>query len=158
MSSTGSARRSLDDVRVNVKTALAALWVALMFCYVYADILGFYRAENVEGVLAGRIGGVDITPALLVGSALLMAGPIAMTVLSLTLPARANRWLNLVAGVGYGVVLAATTLTGELSERTAYYLVIALAEAVLLVLIVVRAWRWPAHGDGDDAMRTSGHR
>jgi hypothetical protein len=76
---------------------------------------------------------------LLVESAPLMVGPIAMTVLSLTLPARVNRWLNLLVGVGYGAVLATATATGEISERTAYYLLIAFAEAVLLVLMVVRA-------------------
>ena len=28
----------LEDVKINVKIKLAALWVALMFLYIYADI------------------------------------------------------------------------------------------------------------------------
>jgi hypothetical protein len=48
MSSTRKIPTVLDDAKPNVKTTLAALWIALMFLYAYADILGFYRAENVQ--------------------------------------------------------------------------------------------------------------
>jgi len=68
VSSAGRTPVVLEDAKVNVKTTLSALWIALMFFYAYADILGFYRTENVEGVLAGELGGVEITPLLLVGS------------------------------------------------------------------------------------------
>jgi high-affinity Fe2+/Pb2+ permease len=67
-----------------------------------------------------------------------------MIVLSLTLRAKANRWVNLIVGVVYGVVLATTVVSGEISENTAYYLLIAAAEAAVLALILWRAWRWPA--------------
>jgi hypothetical protein len=117
-----------------------------MFLYAYADILGFYRAENVDGVLAGELGGMEVTPLLLVASAILMMVPIAMIVLSLTLRARANRWANLSVGVIYGVLLAFAT--GEISENTAYYVLIAAAEAVVLALIIWRAWRWPTEKGG----------
>ena len=143
MSSAGKTPSALEDPRPSAKTTLAVLWVALMFLYAYADILGFYRAENVEGVLAGELGGVEVTPVLLVGSAILMTVPIAMIVLSLTLRASPNRWLNLIVGVVYGVVLGVTVASGEVSENTAYYLLIAAAEAVVLALILWRAWRWP---------------
>lgn len=142
----GSAQKIpsvLDDARPNVKTTLASLWIALMFLYAYADILGFYRAENVQGVLEGELGGVEVTPVLLAGSAILMMVPIAMIVLSLSLRARADRWLNLVVGALYGVVLGVTVATGEFSGDTAYYLLIAAAEAAVLAVILWRAWRWP---------------
>ena len=143
MSPTDETPTALEDAKPNVKTTLAALWIALMFLYAYADILGFYRAENVEGVLAGELGGVEITPMLLVGSAILMMVPIAMIVQSLTLRATANRWANLIVGVVYAVVLGVTVATGEVSENTAYYVLIAAAEAAVIALILWRAWRWP---------------
>jgi hypothetical protein len=140
---------ALEDAKPNVKTTLAALWIALMFLYAYADILGFYRAENVNGVLAGELGGMEITPLLLVGSAILMMVPIAMIVLSLMLRATADRWTNLIVGVAYGMVLAVTVATGEISENTAYYVLIAAAEAVVLVLILWHAWRRPTYEGRD---------
>ena len=142
MSPTDETPTALEDAKPNVKTTLAALWIAPMFLYAYADILGFYRAENVEGVLAGELGGVEITPMLLVGSAILMMVPIAMIVQSLTLRATANRWANVIVGVVYAVVLGVTVATGEVSENTAYYVLIAAAEAAVIALILWRAWRW----------------
>jgi hypothetical protein len=34
----------LEDVKINVKFKLSALWVTLMFFYLYADILAFYQS------------------------------------------------------------------------------------------------------------------
>jgi hypothetical protein len=144
MSPTRKSPAVLEDARPGAKTILAALWTALMFLYAYGDILGFYRAENVEGVLAGELGGVEVTSLLLIGSAVLMIVPIAMIVLSLTLPARPNRWLNIIVGLVYSLVLGVTVASGEISERTAYYVLIAATEALVLILILWRAWRWPA--------------
>jgi hypothetical protein len=55
----------LREVQINVKTKLSALWVALMFCYTYADILGFYAPGNLEELLAGRIAGIQMTQGML---------------------------------------------------------------------------------------------
>ena len=49
---TKSGTKIFEDVKINVKIKLAALWVALMFLYVYADILGFYAAGHIEEVIA----------------------------------------------------------------------------------------------------------
>ena len=78
-----SARSSslLRDVKVDVKPKLSALWVALMFFYVYADILLFYRQGHVAGLIAGKAGGMDITPAFVLGSAIVMAIPSLMVFL-----------------------------------------------------------------------------
>ena len=34
--------RILEDVKINVKMKLSALWVTVMFCYLYADVKAFY--------------------------------------------------------------------------------------------------------------------
>jgi len=34
------AGRALDDIKIHVKVKLSALWAAVMFCYIYGDILG----------------------------------------------------------------------------------------------------------------------
>jgi len=38
----------LEDVKINVKIKLSALWVTVMLCYAYGDILGFMKI-NVVG-------------------------------------------------------------------------------------------------------------
>jgi hypothetical protein len=132
--------RVLQDVKIDVKLKLAALWIALMFCYTYADILGFYAPGNLEELLAGEIAGIKMTQGLLFGSAILMAIPTAMVFLSLALGARANRWANIVVGIIYLGVLASTLLTGR---TPAYYVFYVVGKAALIALIIWRAWKWP---------------
>ena len=137
---TNSKKAELEEPKINVKVKLSALWVVLMFCYTYADILGFYAPGNIEELISGEIAGIQMTQAMLFGSALLMAIPTVMVFLSLTLKAKANRLANIIVGIVYMGVLGSTFLTGR---NPAYYLFYATLKAMLIVLIVWHAWKWP---------------
>ena len=141
MTTAEKTRRVPQDVQVDVKIKLCALWAALMFCYTYADILGFYAPGNLEELLSGEIAGIQMTQGLLLSSAILMAVPTAMVVLSLALKARANRWANIVVGIVYLGVLASTLLSGR---NPAYYVFYVVGKAVLIAAIIWHAFRWPA--------------
>ena len=130
----------LDDVKVNVKIKLSALWIVLMFCYTYADILGFYAPWNLEELISGEIAGIKMTQSMLFGSAILMIIPSIMVFISLILKAKINRLVNLLAGIIFFIVLVSTLFTGR---NPAYYLLYAAVKAVLLILIVWLSWRWP---------------
>jgi hypothetical protein len=130
----------LEEVKINNKIKLSALWVVLMFCYTYADILGFYAPGNLEELISGEIAGIQMTQGLLLGSSVLMAIPSVMVFLSLTLKAKANRISNIIVGIVYLGVLGSTFLTGR---NPAYYMFYATLKAMLLVLIVWHAWKWP---------------
>jgi len=138
--------RQLEDMKINVKIKLSAFWITLMFLYTYADILGFYAPGNIKELLSGEIAGIQMTQDLLLGSAFLMAIPIVMVFLSLTLQAKANRLVNMIVGIVYIVVLGSTFLTGR---NPAYYILFALLIAVLLVLIVWHGWKWPNMDKGN---------
>ena len=140
MNSNTKSASPLEDVKINVKIKLSGLWVVLMFFYIYADILLFYRQGHIEGLIAGETGGMKITPAFVLGSAILMAIPSVMVFLSLALKAKVNRWANIGVGIVYVAVLGATLFMGEI---TADYLFYAVVEAVLIALIVWHAWKWP---------------
>ena len=111
-----------------------------MFLYTYADILGFYAPGNIEELISGEIAGIQMTQELLLGSTILMAIPSVMVFLSLALNAKANRLVNIIIGLVYIVVLVSTFLTGR---NPAYYILFAILKAVLLVLIIWQAWKWP---------------
>ena len=129
-----------QDVKIDTKIKLSALWVALMFCYTYADILGFYAPGNLEELISGEIAGIQMTQGMLFGSAVLMVVPSLMIFLSLVMSAKANRLVNLLAGIVYLIVLVSTFFTGR---NPAYYLFFAVVKAILLGLIVWFAWKWP---------------
>jgi len=132
--------RILEDVKIDVKIKISALWVTLMFFYIYADILGFYAPGNIEELLSGEIAGIKMTQGVLLGSTILMAIPSVMVFLSLILKAKANRLVNIIVGIVYIGVLAGTFMTGR---NPAYYIVYAIGKAVLISLIVWHAWKWP---------------
>jgi len=140
MNTNAKSPKILEDKKVNVKIKLSALWVALMFCYTYADILGFYAPGNLEELISGEIAGIQMTQGMLFGSAILMVIPSMMIFLALVLNAKANRLTNIFAGLVYLAVLVGTFFTGR---NPAYYLFYATVKAVLLALIVWLAWKWP---------------
>ena len=44
----------LEDVAVNVKFKLAALWTSFMFLYIYVDYFHLYMPGTLEDLLAGK--------------------------------------------------------------------------------------------------------
>ena len=65
MDSVKKDRTPLDDVKIHVKMKISALWVSVMFCYIYGDYFGLYRPGTVQGMLEGKMGGTrqQATPA-----------------------------------------------------------------------------------------------
>lgn len=140
MSTKKTSARKLVDLKINIKIKLSLLWVTLMLFYIYADILGFYSPGVIEKVVLGEIEGITISEGFLLGMAIWMAIPSVMVILSLTMKAKANRLLNIIAGFVSIFALAATFFVGEISARYTFQAVI---EAVLIASIVWNAWTWP---------------
>ena len=135
------APRELEDIKVHVKLKLAALWASVMFMYVYVDVLGFYRPGVIEDILAGFMWEFEITQTLLVGALALVTIPGLMVFLSLALPARANRWTNIVVAALY-VPVSIFNVIGE--AWVFYFWFAVIVEVVLLALVIRYAWTWPA--------------
>ena len=143
MSTPQPATTTLEDQPISVKAKLAAAWTSFMFLYVYVDILGFYKPGVVEDILIGKVWEFDVTPTWAISALTLLAIPIFMVVLSMTLPAPANRIANL-AVASVQVPFAAFNVVGEWGESWMYFYGLGVAlELVLLALIVRYAWTWP---------------
>jgi hypothetical protein len=138
----------LEDVKINVKVKLSALWAALMFLYTYGDIIGFYSPGNLEQLIAGEIEGIQVTEGLLIVNTITMAISSVMIFLSLVLRANANRWANLILGVFSVVVLVAATYAGGIDLRYAIQVGV---EGVLIALILWHAWKWPKQESAENA-------
>src|ERR671931_2657562 len=87
---------ALEHQPVSVRTKLAAAWTSFMFLYAYVDIIAFFKPGVIDDILAGKAWEFDVSQTLLTTFLALMAIPIFMVVLSMTLPARANRITNLI--------------------------------------------------------------
>ena len=131
--------RVLADEPINVKLKLAALWTSFMFLYVYVDVFGFYTPGIIEGILVGEVFTFQITPTFILVALVSVTIPGLMIFLSLALPARVNRWTNIVVAIVY-IPFTLFNLAGE-SWPHMYFG--ATVEVVLLALVLWYAWKWP---------------
>jgi hypothetical protein len=128
----------MEDVKIDVRIKLAALWIAAMFCYLYADVLGLFVPGILEELIAGEVGGMPVNDLFLYSSAFFMVPPIVMVFLPLTLKAKVNRLANIIVGLVYTLVALMTVYAAE----SPGYLVYGSLEAVLTALVVWYAWKW----------------
>ncbi|SQD97333.1 conserved membrane hypothetical protein [Parafrankia sp. Ea1.12] len=140
MMRTRQPTTTLEDQPIPVRAKLAAAWTSFMFLYAYVDILNFFTPGVIEDILDGKVFEFDLSQTFSTTALTLVAIPILMVVLSMTLPARATRITNLIVASLY-VPVTAFNAVGE-SWLYFYGLGIVL-ELILLALIVRYAWTWP---------------
>jgi hypothetical protein len=127
-----------QDVKINEKFKLSALWAALMFLYIYADHFSLFRTGQIEKMMSGQIGPFPVTQVSLLIFSILMIIPGIMVFLSLALKLKVNRWVNIVLGVLYTFV----NVSNLIGESWAYYIAFGVIEIALTLLIVWNAWKW----------------
>ena len=135
---TISKTTEMEDVKINVKLKLSALWAALMLLYIYADHFSLFRTGQIEEMISGRIGPFPVTQGSLLAFSILMMIPAVMVFLSLALKPTVNRWANIILGVLYTFV----NISNLIGETWVYYIVFGVVEIVLTFLIVWYAWKW----------------
>jgi hypothetical protein len=126
------------DIKVHVRFKLFALWTSVMFFYIYGDYFELYQPGKLQDMLSGRMPFGAIFQGALLGMAAVMIIPSLMPFLSLVLPAAVNRWVNIVFGVIYSLIMIVVIRGGW-----HYYVLFGLIEITLTVLIVWFAWTWP---------------
>jgi hypothetical protein len=131
---------TLEDQPIPVRAKLAAAWTSFMFLCVYVDIIAFSKPGTIDEILVGKIWEFDVSQTLLTTFLALMAIPIFMVVLSMTLPARANRITNLIVA-SVQVPYTAFNMAGE--SWTYFYGLGFALEVIVLALILRYAWTWP---------------
>lgn len=131
--------RMLEDEKIDVKLKLAALWTTVVLVYAFVDIIGFYEPGTIEDILAGLVFEFEITQTWALVALILLTIPSLMIFLSLVLPARVNRWMNILVAILYIVV----SIGSAIGESWVFYIFGATVEVVLLALVVWYAWKWP---------------
>jgi hypothetical protein len=136
----GEPPNPLENTQVPVQMKLAAAWTSFMFLYIYVDYLHLYKPGAIDDILAGVVWEFDISQTFVVIALTSVAIPIFMIPLSMTLPARVNRAINLVVATLY-IPYSMFNVVGE-SWTYFYGLGVAL-EVLLLAFILRSAWAWP---------------
>ncbi|EWS79724.1 DUF6326 family protein [Brachybacterium phenoliresistens] len=146
----------LENPPIPVQARLAAAWASFMVLYVYVDYFHLYKPGTLDGLRDGVVFTFRISPGLLTVFLALIAIPAMMVMLSMSLPARANRATNLVVASLY-LPITVFNAVGETWEWAAFYGLSIGLEVLLLAVILRSAWRWPrtsaAVGSASDGSR-----
>lgn len=133
-----SATSDYQDYRINPRIKIAALWVSMLFVFVYVDLFSLYRGDVRADIEAGEMYAFTIGQGFLLGVTLYILVPSLMVFLCLVLPVRTTRMANLVVAALYAVTCAGSAV-GEWS----YYILGSITEVALLAGVVYYAWTWP---------------
>jgi hypothetical protein len=140
LSTTTKTTTALHDPPVPVRAKLAAAWTSFMFLYIYVDFFALYKPGVIDDILAGVVFEFQISQTLLTVFLAAVAVPSLMIVLSVILPARANRVINLVVASVY-IPFSMFNAVGE--SWTYFYGLGVVLEVIVLAVILRSAWTWP---------------
>jgi hypothetical protein len=129
---------AFEDIKVHVRFKLFALWSSVMFFYIYGDYFELYQPGKLQEIISGKMVFGAVSQGVLLGMAAVMLIPSLMPFLSLVLPAGVNRWVNIVLGAVYSVIMILAIRGGW-----HFYILFGLIEITLTALIVWYAWTWP---------------
>jgi hypothetical protein len=140
LSTTTKTTTALHDPPAPVRAKLAAAWTSFMFLYIYVDYFALYKPGVIDDILAGVVWEFQISQTLLTVFLAAIAVPSLMIVLSVILPARANRMTNLAVASVY-IPYSAFELAGE---SWTFFCGLGVGLEVLLLALILRyAWTWP---------------
>ncbi|MBS1735267.1 MAG: hypothetical protein JSS98_01515 [Bacteroidetes bacterium] len=113
-----------------------------MFLYIYGDYFELYVPGKIENLQNGE--NVLNKPYKLLFATIILILPSLMIFLSLTMPSKWNRILN----ISIGVFLTLFTLLvgiSSFSEWRIFYVMLSFLECMLTSIIVWKSWNWPKH-------------
>jgi uncharacterized membrane protein len=135
-----SSTSKLENVKMPLTIKLAALWSSVMFCYIYGDYFSLYVPNKVQQFIDGKT--LLDSPVKLFAASVLMVIPSLMIFLSIVLKPVLNRWLNILFGSIYTVIMFLIAIS-SIAPWWSFYVFLAMVEMGLTMTIVMYAWKWP---------------
>lgn len=133
-------KSNLEDLKVNIKIKLSALWASVTLCYLYGDYFELYVPLKTAGLLSGK--NLLNSPQKLLIATVLLAIPAVMVFLSLILKPAINRLLNIILGFLFTVIMLLIASTSLVPWKS-FYVFLALVESTITATIIIFACKWP---------------
>jgi hypothetical protein len=131
--------RASENTEVDVRLKLAAAWASFMFLYIYVDYFHLFMPGSLEDMLSGRVFEFRVTQAFLSIALASVTIPALMIFLSVCLPAKIDRWTNIIVAAVY----VPYTLINLAGGAWPHMIFGAAVEVALLLAVIRCAWTWP---------------
>ena len=122
------------------KIKISVLWLFTAVDFVAHGVLEILEPGAIAQITTGEMGGLQITPELLLLLAILTLVPLIMAFLTLTLKDSINRWTNIIVGAVFAV-LWCVDIVDAVEKLSAWGILMTLSAVVALALIVWYAWK-----------------
>ncbi|NLC03035.1 MAG: hypothetical protein GX787_01995 [Tissierellia bacterium] len=132
--------QEIQDSKIQLPMLLSKLWIFLSLNYILSDLLSNMEMSVLRGLLEGNIGGIPMTQGFLLLAGISLEIPFIMVVLSVVLPYKANRRINIGAATLMIIYQLASFFIG--SDTTLHYIFFSAIEILGNFLILVLAVRW----------------
>jgi len=127
------------------KARLSVLWLIMAVGAAASMLLNLLMPGAIKDVMAGEMGGMPLSEGMMVLFALFVLIPMVVAILCLTLNGSANRWLNFVLGIVWGlwfIVEIVGQVTGGEAAPIAMWLMF-IGALVIAAYIAYFAWKLP---------------
>ena len=119
---------------IDTRLKIASLWISMLLVFAYVDIFSLYRPGILAEIQGGSIYKFEITQTFLFFTTLYVAIPSLLIPLTLTMPPRLNRAVNIVVAALYAI-----TVVGNAVGEWTYYIFGSAIEAGLLFAVIYQA-------------------
>ena len=143
MNSKSTSNEKIIDRRI----ILSTLWIFAVLNYLYCDVVSFMDSNLLKQYLAGKVGDIEISQGFLLVGSILMEISISMVLLSRIFKYKANRLINIIAGIITTLAQISSLLMGK---PTMYYIFFSVIEISTTAFIVWYAWKWKLNEQVDD--------
>lgn len=135
----------LDEMKINTRIRLTALWTAVMFCYIYGDYFALYIPGQAGKLMDGDT--LLNSPVKVFAASVLMSIPPLVIIASVLARARLARLLNIIFGFMFTAIMLLIVVTSfPITPEVSAYVFYALLESVITIAIIRQAWKWPKVG------------
>ncbi|MFT3950702.1 MAG: DUF6326 family protein [Oscillospiraceae bacterium] len=121
---------------------LSALWIFLSVNYILCDVLSNMEASVLRGLLEGNTAGIEMNQGFLLMAGISLEIPFVMIVIAKVLKFKANKIINITAGLLMTVYQASSFFFG--TAPSLHYIFFSGVEIIGNLLIVILAWKWVA--------------
>lgn len=130
---------TLQELKINTRLVIASLWTAMLFIFAYVDIFGFFRADVLQDALNGKVFVFEANQLFFLFTTIYIVIPSLMVFLTLVLKANIAKITNIIFPLLYIVTIAGAMI----DESWWYFLLGSALEIILLITIIMYAWKWP---------------
>ena len=127
-----------DSTPVPLRMKLAALWAALMSCYIYGDYFELFQPGQLTKMISGHTDIGLVSQGVLLVFAILLSFPALMIFLSLILPRAVCRWVSVLLAL-LQILFNSFAMQGSWY----FYIYMMVVDICLCLTIIWYAVRWP---------------